>query len=45
MDAVLWRRSFQNDAVISAIPVAEADLERPATAILIRAKTEGQAVA
>jgi predicted nucleotidyltransferase len=45
MDAVLWRRSFQNDAVISAVPVAEADLERPATAILIRAKTEGQAVA
>jgi predicted nucleotidyltransferase len=45
MDAVLWRRSFENDAVISAVPVAEDDLQRPATAILIRAKTEGQAVA
>lgn len=44
MDAVLWRRSFENDAVISAVPVAEADLQRPATAILIRAKAEGQAV-
>jgi predicted nucleotidyltransferase len=45
MDGVLWRRSFENDAVISAVPVAEADLRWPATAILIRAKTEGQAVA
>jgi predicted nucleotidyltransferase len=45
MEEVLWRCSFENDAVISAVPAAEADLQQPATAILIRAKTEGQAVA
>lgn len=45
MDDVLWRLSFQNDAVISAVPVAEADLERPASAVLIRATAEGRVLA
>jgi predicted nucleotidyltransferase len=45
MDEVLWRHSFENDTVISAVPVAEADLERHATPVLIRARTEGQVVA
>jgi hypothetical protein len=45
MDKVLWRHSFDNDTVISAIPVAEADLKRPGSAVLIRAKTEGLAIA
>jgi hypothetical protein len=45
MDPVLWRCSFENDTVISATPVARADLERAAAPILIRAKAEGQAVA
>ena len=44
MDSILWRHSFDNDTVISAIPVAEADLERPPAPILIRAKAEGLTV-
>lgn len=41
MDSILWRHSFENDTVISAIPVSEADLERPSAPIFIRAKAEG----
>ncbi len=43
MDAVLWRHSFDNDTVISALPVGEADLhsQRP---VVIRAQAEGVAV-
>ena len=29
MDDVLWRHSYENDAVISAVPVAERDLDDP----------------
>jgi predicted nucleotidyltransferase len=45
MDEALWRHSFENDTVISVVPVGEADLERQATPALIRARAEGQAVA
>ena len=45
MDPILWRHSFENDTVISATPVAEADLKRSAVPILIRAKAEGQTIA
>jgi predicted nucleotidyltransferase len=45
MDPVLWRHSFENDTVISATPVAEADFSRSSAPILIRAKAEGQAIA
>jgi hypothetical protein len=45
MDDVLWRHSFENDTVISAVPVAATDLDRQATPVLIRARSEGQAVA
>ena len=44
MDPILWRRSFENDTVISVTPVAEADLKRTSVPVLIRAKTEGQKV-
>ena len=45
MDPILWRRSFENDTVISATPVSEANLKQPAVPILIRAKAEGLKVA
>jgi Uncharacterised protein family (UPF0158)/Nucleotidyltransferase domain len=45
MDAVLWRHSYQNDAVISAVPVAERALDDAADPLLIRARAEGRAVA
>lgn len=43
MDEVLWRHSFENDTVISALPVGEADLHR-GRPVLIRAQAEGLAV-
>ena len=43
MDEVLWRHSFENDTVISALPVGEADLYRERS-VLIRARAEGVAV-
>jgi len=43
MDEILWRHSFDNDTVISALPVAEADLHRERS-VLIRAQAEGVAV-
>jgi predicted nucleotidyltransferase len=45
MDELLWRHSRENDAVISAIPVAEAALQDAADPLLIRARAEGRAVA
>jgi predicted nucleotidyltransferase len=45
MDEILWRHSYQNDAVISAVPVAERELDDVANPLLIRARAEGRAVA
>jgi predicted nucleotidyltransferase len=45
MDEILWRHSYQNDAVISAVPVAERELDNAAHPLLIRARAEGRAVA
>ena len=45
MDEILWRHSYQNDAVISAVPVAERALDDAADPLLIRARAEGRAVA
>lgn len=41
MDEILWRHSFQNDVVISAIAVGEDELHEPTRPFLIRAKAEG----
>jgi predicted nucleotidyltransferase len=41
MDEVLWRHSFENDTVVSALPVAEAELHRALRPVLIRAQSEG----
>jgi predicted nucleotidyltransferase len=45
MDGVLWRHSYQHDVVISAVPVAERELDDAAHPLLIRARAEGRAVA
>jgi hypothetical protein len=45
MDEILWRHSYHNDAVISAVPVAERDLDDAPHPLLIRARAEGRAVA
>jgi hypothetical protein len=45
MDELLWRHSYENDAVISAVPVAERALDDAADPLLIRAQAEGRAVA
>ena len=45
MDEVLWRHSYQNAAVISAVPVAERELDDAVHPLLVRARAEGRAVA
>jgi hypothetical protein len=41
MDGILWRHSYENDTVVSALPVAEAELRRGRRPVLIRAQAEG----
>jgi predicted nucleotidyltransferase len=45
MDEILWRHSVNHDTVISAIPVAEGDLEQARIPFLVRARAEGRQVA
>jgi predicted nucleotidyltransferase len=45
MDEILWWHSYNNDAVISAVPVAERDLTDAPYPLLVRAQVEGRAVA
>jgi predicted nucleotidyltransferase len=45
MDDILWRHSYENEVVISVVPVAERDLDDPMHPLLIRARAEGRAVA
>ena len=45
MDEILWRHSYRADAVISAVPVGEDELEEAGRPLLIRAQAEGRAVA
>jgi hypothetical protein len=45
MDEILWRHSYRNDAVISAVPVGEQELHDGEHPLLIRARAEGRAVA
>jgi predicted nucleotidyltransferase len=40
MDPVLWRHSFDNDTVVTALPVAKGDLEDGRRAVLVRAQKE-----
>ena len=41
MDAILWRHSFQNDTVVTALPVARSDLAEQERPVLVRAQAEG----
>jgi predicted nucleotidyltransferase len=41
MDALLWRHSFENDTVVTALPVAEADVAERKRPLLVRAQVEG----
>ena len=45
MDEILWRHSFENDTVVTALPVAEDVLEGARKPALIRAQAEGRPVA
>jgi Uncharacterised protein family (UPF0158)/Nucleotidyltransferase domain len=41
MDSVVWRHSFENDTVVTVLPVAKADFEKPRSPLLVRAQAEG----
>jgi predicted nucleotidyltransferase len=41
MDPVLWRHSFDNDTVVTALPVAKRDVEERKRPVLRRAQAEG----
>jgi hypothetical protein len=41
MDPVLWRHSYDNNTVVTALPVATGDLEEGKRPVLVRARTEG----
>jgi hypothetical protein len=41
MDSVLWRHSFDNDTVVTALPVDQRDFEEPTRPVLVRAQAEG----
>ena len=45
MDEILDQHSVRNETVVSAMPVAEAELSEPTIPALIRATSEGRAVA
>jgi Uncharacterised protein family (UPF0158)/Nucleotidyltransferase domain len=44
MDPILWRHSLANDAVITEVPVSEAEFQEPGAPLVARAKQEGIAV-
>ncbi len=44
MDPVLWRHSFDNDTVVTALPVSSADLAERRRPVLVRAQAEGLVV-
>lgn len=45
MDEILWRHSYREDAVVSAVPVGEGEVREGTSPLLIRARVEGRAVA
>lgn len=42
MEKILWRHSIENDTVVTALPVGEADLETPRSPAVMRARLEGR---
>lgn len=45
MDEILWRHSFENDTVVSALAIGEADIEHPVKGVVVNALREGRRVA
>ena len=45
MDEILWRHSFENETVITALPIGEGELEDGARPVIVRARAEGVAIA
>jgi hypothetical protein len=45
MEEILWRHSIENETVVTALPIGEADLETARSPAVIRARLEGQVVA
>jgi hypothetical protein len=45
MDGILWSHSFENDTVITALPVTQTELDRARKPVLVRAQAEGRLVA
>jgi Uncharacterised protein family (UPF0158)/Nucleotidyltransferase domain len=41
MEPVLWRHSFDNDTVVTALPVAQKDVKEQSRPVLVRAQAEG----
>ena len=44
MDEILWRNSFENDTVVSALVIDEAEFREPYGPAVMRAKVEGLAL-
>jgi predicted nucleotidyltransferase len=45
MDEILWRHSFENDTIITVLPVGKRELEDGARPVVVRARAEGVAIA
>jgi predicted nucleotidyltransferase len=45
MDDILWRHSFENDTVVSALVIDESRFHDPEAPVVMRAKVEGVALA
>jgi predicted nucleotidyltransferase len=45
MEPILWRRSYDDDVVVTATPIAHADLEAGTRPLVLRALAEGRDVA
>jgi predicted nucleotidyltransferase len=45
MNEILWRHSFENDLVVTALPLGEAEFDEAAEPVVIRAREEGLEVA
>jgi hypothetical protein len=44
MDDILWRHSIENDTIVCALPIDEAQFAHPDRPVVIRAKAEGRAL-
>jgi len=45
MNEILWRHSFENDEVVTVLPLGEAEFDDPTEPVVIRARDEGLEIA